>query len=102
MADWQGSKTTLWHPFKNQDSTSVPFTQRAKISTASDFPIVDINTTNGDYTEVETEILTFCEQEAEKAKQALSQTYRDGKEISNIDNTRKILSKLTPAKLALN
>ena len=53
----------MMHPSKNLDAqpAPVPFTQRAKVSTASDFPIVDITISSAEYTEIETEILEFCQ-----------------------------------------
>ena len=49
----------------------------------------------------EREILTFCEQQQEKLTRALNKTYKDGKQISRIDETQKRLKKLMPAKLAM-
>ena len=45
--------------------------------------------------------MTFCESHVEKLKRALNKTYKDGKEIGKIDDTRKELKKIMPAKLAL-
>ena len=53
-------------------------------------------------TQVETELLAFCEQELEKTKAYLNKAYKDGKEIRNIDSTQKALKTLMPAKLALS
>ena len=47
-------------------------------------------------------MLSFCERELEKTNNLLNRTYKDGKEIRNIDDTRKELKLLVPAKLALS
>lgn len=52
--------------------------------------------------EREKQCLAFCENHAERIKRALNKTYKDGREIGKIDETRKELSKLMPAKLALS
>ena len=51
--------------------------------------------------ERETQCLTFCESHQERLKRALNKTYKDGREVTKIDETRKELQRLMPAKLAL-
>ena len=51
--------------------------------------------------EREQQCLTFCLGHVVKLKIALNKTYKEGKEIGKIDETRKELQKIMPAKLAL-
>ena len=51
--------------------------------------------------EREVQCLTFCEGQAEKLKRALNKTYKEGRAVNKIDDTRKELQKLMPAKLAI-
>ena len=75
--------------------------QRIRNSTVSDFQSVEENAQDGEYSEIEQEILAFCEKQVKKAKRDLSKTYQEGKDIKNTDQAAKALKKLTPAKLAL-
>ena len=77
------------------------YLNRVKNAAVSDFQSVEENGQDGEYSEIESEILAFCEKHAEKAKRLLNKTYQDGKDIKNIDHTAKVLKRLTPAKLAL-
>ena len=52
--------------------------------------------------EIENDILAFCEKELEYTNSQINKAYRDGKEIRNIDMTRKALKTLMPAKLSLS
>ena len=53
--------------------------------------------------EREKQILQFCEQQTEKLKKVLAQTYKDGKVGSaKQDESRRRLKKLMPAKVALS
>ena len=51
--------------------------------------------------EREKQILFFCELQIEKIRRALAKTYKDGKDIGKLDETKKRLAKLGPARLAL-
>ena len=58
---------------------------RIKNSAISDFNSVEEDA--NDYSEIEAEILAFCQQTVKRVKAALSKTYAEGKEIGNIDAT---------------
>lgn len=49
----------------------------------------------------EKQVLQFCESRQDQLTRALNKTYKEGKSISNIDETQKRLKKLVPAKMAL-
>ena len=51
--------------------------------------------------ERELQILAFCEQHLEKLTKVLNKTYKEGKQISRQEETKKNLKKLMPAKLAM-
>ena len=51
--------------------------------------------------ERERQILAFCEQQLEKLTIALNKNYKEGKQISRQEETKKNLKKLMPAKLAM-
>ena len=51
--------------------------------------------------ERERQILAFCEQSLEKLNKTLNKTYKEGKEISKLDETSKRLKRLMPVKLAM-
>ena len=72
---------------------------RSKQSLVSEFQSEDFSV---EKTQVETEILSFCEQELEKTNSYINKAYKEGKEIRNIDKTQRALKKLMPAKLALS
>ena len=79
----------------------MPLSNRSKQSVGSDINSSD-EIFQTEQNEIEIDILEFCERELEKTNNQINRTYRDGKEISNIDMTRKALKTLMPAKLALS
>ena len=78
MTDMQDSKATLSFAAAMSKHDSFRHTMKNILS-----PSEHIGT--GDYSEIEVEILGFCEREVEKAKRLLNRTYQEGKEIKNID-----------------
>ena len=62
----------------------MPPSHRSKQSLVSEILSEDFSV---EKTQVETEILSFCEQELEKTNAYLNKAYKDGKEIRNIDTT---------------
>ena len=53
-------------------------------------------------TDREFELLQFCEAQIQKITKALNRAYANEKSILKIDETKRKLKKLVPAKLALN
>ena len=87
----QRSKLVLQMPLSNRSKQSVG----SDINSSEEKLMTEQN-------DLETDLLSFCERELERTNNLLNRTYKDGKEIRNIDATRKELKMLMPAKLALS